>query len=426
MSELTGQVAAEAVDRSNAIPRRRILWLSHLLNWPPRGGVQQRSYYLMRELARYHDVEIIAFRQRAQQPDSASRQQAIDALKEFATVREVVDLPEDTTLGGRKRMALRSLLPGAPYTIRWGTAERYARAVQDSVAEFQPQVVHFDTISLAPYLAEIGNLPAMLNHHNIESQMMLRRAENESNPAKRLYFLQEGRRLANYERRVAKRFHVHLTCSELDSRRLIETVGDVATQVIPNGVDLDYFRPAEEDVAVRPDSLVFVGGLTWYPNIDAMRFFLNEVWPLLKQQRPGAHLSVIGRRPKRSPAMLQGIADVDLLGFVEDIRPLVHTSAVYVCPIRDGGGTKLKVLDAMAMGKAIVAHPVACEGLDLEDGKQVLMAHEPQDFASKAASLLADPVRRQELQQAAYAHVSANFSFKEIGERLARTASAAR
>ena len=405
----------------SAIPRRRVLWLSHLLPWPPKGGLMQRSYYLMREVAGYHELEVIAFRQRAHQPDEASLKQAKAAISEFASLRHVEDLPGDRLAGGQLRLALESLLPGEPFTVRWGSSRSYCRAVHAAVAAFDPDVVHIDTIGLASYIGAIGDRPAVLNHHNIESAMLLRRSSQESNPLKRAYFWQEGRRLARYERAVAQRFQRHLVCAELDAERLSAAVGPVASTVVPNGVDLDVFRPAPAGMVPDSGSMIFVGGLGWYPNLSAIRYFVNKVWPKLTQQRPDMEFRIIGRNP---PADLLDAARRDarirVLGFIDNVHPLFDRSMVYVCPIFDGGGTKLKMLDAMAMGKAIVAHPIACEGLDLVDGEQVLQAVEPEDFVYQILRVMDDRGLRERLQRNARDHVERWFSFRSIGQSLSR------
>jgi len=415
------RVGVDAATARPPIPRRRVLWLSHLLPWPPKGGLMQRSYYLMREVARHHDLHVVALRQRAHQPDAARLEEARAAIAEFATLSHVSDLPEEDLAGGRARLALESLLPGRPFTVRWALSATYGAAVRAAVEEFEPDVVHFDTISLAPYLDEIRDQPAVLNHHNIESAMLLRRAALERHPLKRAYFWQEGLRLARYERSVARRFRRHLVCAELDAERLVATVGPVASTVVPNGVDLDFFRPAPPGTLPDPGSMIFVGGLGWYPNLSAMRFFVNEVWPLLTRRRPEVEFRLVGQGP---PPDLQAAATRDprirVMGFVDDVHPLFDRSMVYVCPIFDGGGTKLKMLDAMAMGKAIVAHPVACEGLNVTDGEQVLHAVEPEEFVDQILRVMDDPELREGLERSGRDHVVRGFSFKSIGERLSQ------
>jgi polysaccharide biosynthesis protein PslH len=401
------------------MPTKKILWLSHFLPWPPNSGLKQRSYYLLREVSRQLDIELIAFRQLAHQPDESSASSAIDALSQFARVRHVSDLPENQIWGGRTALALKSLLPGPPYTVRWGISRAYAAAVKSAITKFRPDVVHFDTISLAPYLTETRGTAAVLNHHNIESEMLLRRAEIEAHPIKKAYFWQEGRRLARYEKHVAHEFKCHLVCAELDGERLQANVGPVPTAVIENGVDLDFFQPDRDGNGLNPNTIVFVGGLSWYPNASAMSFFIEKVWPVITATEPSTTLRIIGREP---PQNLCRAAEKDrriiLMGFVEDIRPYVHQSMVYACPIFDGGGTKLKMLDAMAMGKAIVAHPIAAEGLALEHGREVLLSRDPIEMAQLILDLFTNEARRRSLGHHARATVEERFGFGAIGRRL--------
>ncbi len=401
--------------------RRRVLWLSHLLPWPPKGGLRQRSYHLMKAIGERHELEVIAFRQRSQQPDAESVDAALGALEQFAVVRRVIDLPQEDYPIGQVGLAARSLLPGEPFTVRWGKSMAYREAVREAVSQSDPELVHVDTISLAPYIAEVADdLPACLNHHNVESEMLLRRASQEPNMLRRVYFWQEGRRLQAVERSFAGRFWRHLVCAELDAERLKAVVPGVHTEVVPNGVDLDYFTASPADTPETPDSLIFVGGLSWYPNASAMQFLVSDVWPLLVERRPEARLQIIGRNPSVSLRRLAApYAGIEIPGFVDDMRPLVYRSQVYVCPIYDGGGTKLKMIDAMALSKPIVAHPVACEGLGLTDGVDVIIAETPIEFRDSIIRLFEDSELRRRLGAAARARAERVFSFREIGAKLA-------
>lgn len=408
--------ATPAKDRQ----RLSILWLSHTLPWPAKGGLRQRSYNLMRELSKWHDVDVVSFHQKSQQRSETELETAKRAIQEFAQVLAVHPLPQDLLKGGQAQLAALSLLPGAPFTVRWGQSSNYRESVRKALADKRYDAIHFDTESLAQYSDLTGSIPCALNHHNIESAMLLRRAEIEHNPARRFYFRQEGTRLARYERSVARRFSSHLVCSELDADRLVEMTGPVKTHVIPNGVDLSYFKPSLRARDHRPRSLIFVGGLTWYPNTSAVRFFLNEVWPLLVKQYPDAVFDIVGRSPPQHFTELAARDPrVRVHGFVDEMRPMLDSAAVYICPIFDGGGTKLKMIDALAMRKAIVAHPIACEGLSLTDGVNVLMAERPQQFVAQIGRLFDSAELRDSIGDSARRHAEERFSFESIGKDLA-------
>jgi glycosyltransferase involved in cell wall biosynthesis len=402
----------------------KVLWLSHLVPYPPKGGVLQRSYNLVRELARHHEVSLLAFVQG--EPLRASFGQleqglaeAEAALSGFCARVTFVPIPCEQRALGRHRLALRSLLSRDPYTINWLKSGPYAHEVRRLIGEVNPDLVHFDTISLAHYRPLVGALPTVLDHHNIESHMMLRRAEKEANGLAAAYFRQEGRRLARYEQEACPKFTLNITCSSLDSARLKDLVPTAAVDDVPNGVDVGYFHPAGE-VEV-PGSLIFAGTLSWYPNRQAVDFIAKEIWPRLREQVPGSSVDIVGASP---PAELVDLGRRDpafrVHGFVDDVRPYLDRAAVYVCPITDGGGTKLKILDALAMGKAIVADPIACEGIDVTDGVDVVFASTPEDYVTAIERLLADPALRKRLGQNARLLAESKYAYSIIGEKLAR------
>ncbi len=301
---------------------------------------------------------------------------------------------------GKARTALESLLAGSGYMADWLRSPAALSAIAELVTRRRYALAHFDTISLARYRDLLPAVPATLGHHNVESHLMQRRAGVESNPLKRLYFRQEASRLAAYERKQVPRFAANIVCSELDAQRLKEVVHGAHTETIPNGVDCVYFRPTGG--VQQPDSAIFVGTLDWYPNTAAMIYLLREIWPRLLRLRPKATLHIVGANaPPVVVRAARRVAGVTLHGFVPDVRPLIDSAAVYVCPIRDGGGTKLKILEACAMQKCIVATAVACEGIDLQPGVSVELAETPEAFVHSLVRLFDSPGMRATMGRAA-------------------------
>jgi polysaccharide biosynthesis protein PslH len=186
---------------------------------------------------------------------------------------------------------------------------------------------------------------------------------------------------------------------------------------VANGVDTEYFQPTHSDSSVR--SIIFVGSLNWYPNIDAVQFLLREVWPEAKARHPDLRLDIVGSAPPRSVlSVAADLKDVRVHGFVDDVRPLMNAATLYVCPIRDGGGTKLKLLDAFAMEKCVIAHPVACEGIDVSPGVNVQFADSAQAFVDAIDRLLSDTAKRFEMGRAARSLVVEGYAFSQIGRQL--------
>jgi len=405
--------------------RLRVLWVSHLVPYPPMSGVLLRSHHLVRELARHADVDLTGFVQTAWldrcfpgQDRASALRDSLAALSSFCTVRDFLPIPSETQVAGRPRLALASLL-GGNAAVGWLRSPRMRDALIATTAAQRYDLVHFDTVSLAQYRPIVASLPASLGHHNIESHMLLRRAEHEPQPVKRWLYHREGERLLGYERDVIPWFDIHVTCSEVDSDRLRSIAPHPRVVSVPNGVDIAYFTPgATPPIA---NTFVFVGTMDWYPNVDAMRFFVGEVWPALKARIQDATMGVVGGNP---PAWLRDAAAADpalrVYGFVDDVRPYLEGARIYVCPIRDGGGTKLKMLDAMAMARPIVAHPLAAEGLDVVDGEHVVFATTPADFIDAIPRLLEDKAHLAALGRAGRALVVGRYSFAMLGRELAR------
>jgi len=315
------------------------------------------------------------------------------------------------------RTAFEGLLFRDCYMARWLWSDEATTVLTRLVREHHYDLAHFDVISLAPYRHLLTGIPTTLGYHNIESHMLLRRAAKDRNWLRKFYYWQEGRRLARYEHEVAHDFAGHITCSELDSARLRDLVPGIEPISIPNGVDVEYFSPLH--LSTRRHSLIFVGTLTWYPNVDAVLFLLRDIWPLLKALVPDVTLDIVGAGAPasviESAAELKGVT---VHGFVPDIRPLVDSAAIFVCPIRDGGGTKLKILDAFAMAKCVVAHPIACEGIHVTDGVNVVLAESALEFAQHLASLLSDEESRARIGVAARNLATSSYAFDAIGRQL--------
>ena len=401
----------------------KILWLSHLLPFPSQGGgMLQRSANLIKTVANVHDVTLLAFNQknilRMFNPDlNVSLSLALNEINKYCKQVKVVDIECDEKYAGKFRLALSSLFSRLPYSIRWLSSDVYKKILNELLADNSYDVIWFDTISLAQYnLTTKMDCPLkILNHHNIESDMMFRRATKENNILKKLYYQIEAYKLKHYEKNEVCKFDVNVTCSPLDSKRIEYIAPGVVTHVISNGVDTEFFLP-DSTIAPDPYTLVFIGGMSWYPNRDAMLFFARQIWPLLKEKIPSIKMNVVGESP---PQELLDLAKVDrnyhVHGFVDDVKKYFNQAGIYVCPISDGGGTKLKILDALAMGKPIVANPVACEGIEVIDGKNVYFAEKAEEYVNRIHELVNNPTIRLEMERQNRQLILDKYSYRVIG-----------
>ncbi len=391
----------------------RILFISHFIPHPPTGGASLRNYNIVKELSRKNTVHLVTFTQRDRHPTRERIEKSREVLKDFCEEISIVDVPSDFSSLKWYSLLGFNLFSREPYSAWRFWAPQMAQAITDQISRHHFDIVHVDTIALAGYLKYLQGLPAVLNHHNVESTLLLRRAATEKNPATSAYINLQGRKLRRAEQRALGEFDGNISVSELDSQEL-QALNPAATiRVVPNGTDTDYFKPID---GVKEDaSLVFAGSMAWYPNGDAMILFGEKIWPLIKKEIPDITMNLIG---SRAPAEVVKYGENDghfkVLGFVDDVRPTIARAAVYVVPIRVGGGTRLKILDAMAMGKAIVSHPIGAEGLDVTDGKDIVIAEEPELFAKRVVELVRDERKRRSISHQARKTVVEKYSWSTI------------
>jgi glycosyltransferase involved in cell wall biosynthesis len=394
-----------------------ILWVGHHVPYPPKMGALIRSYNLIAQICREHRVSLLAFNQKALIPDEARLSEAKIELERFAEVLRFIPYDSQLHKLGRSRLLASNFFSTFPYDVNWMRSEEMVKEIEKAIRTLKIDLVHFDTIGLAQYRSHIGEIPSVLNHHNIESHMMLRRGRSESNILKKTYFLLEAIKLRKYERRVCREFSANLAVSDLDSERLKRICPEAVIMVVPNGVDTDYFCPSEKDNDTE-QSLLFVGG-AWYTNLDAMRYFFREMWPSLSKEFPRLKFWLVGRDWETFGDTITVNRDkVIMPGVVKDIREYFHGATIFLCPMRTGGGTRLKILDALACGKPIVATSMGCEGIDVTHGKNVLIADTAYEFCSATRRLLLDSGLRKALGREARRLAEEKYGWGMIGRRM--------
>jgi glycosyltransferase involved in cell wall biosynthesis len=270
---------------------------------------------------------------------------------------------------------------------------------------------------LAAYVPSIAKGRIVVTHHNVESDLYAQRATLEPWPTRALLG-REARKLLAVERRLAGDAALNVLVSEADASRMRTLVPRARTSVVPNGVDTVFFRQ-DADVSPRPKSLVFVGGMDWYPNRLAMEWLASEIWPLLTRDDANRTMTVVGREP---PARLLEAAAADsrlrATGFVDDVRPYISSSAIYVCPIRVGGGTRLKILDALSMGRPLVSTALGVSGIGLVEGTHYLRAETAKEFVTQISRLDHDPDLRAALGRNGRSLVEQRYSWSIVARQL--------
>jgi glycosyltransferase involved in cell wall biosynthesis len=285
-------------------------------------------------------------------------------------------------------------------------------------------VVSIEGIEMAPYLPALEAVhptPFIIyDAHNAEWILQKRAFLTDlKTPARwiaAMYSWVQWHRLARYEAGVMQRTAHTVAMSHPDMVSLRQISPATPITVVPNGVDMAVYSHYRGKV-VKSD-LVFTGKMDFRPNVDAMLWFGQQVLPLIQTERPGTTLAIVGRRPHARLDALRRLPGVTITGYVDDVRPYIAGTKVYVAPLRVGGGTRLKLLEAMAMGKAIVSTNLGAEGFPVVNGKELVLADEPEQFAQEVLHLLKTPTRRAELGRAGKAFAQTNYSWDVLAPRL--------
>lgn len=389
----------------------KLLFLCQTLPFPPDGGVAIRSYNILRLLAREYDVTALFFFRRAVR---AASQRNLDALRPLGGAA-MFPIEQEFS---RPRLIwdhLRSVLRGRVYTYYAHESAAFQRALRTVLGQQQFDIAHVDSLDLSYFLDDLNAIPVVVTHHNVESALLARRAKIEDNPAFAGYLRLQSALMRREEQRWCDRVALNVLVSEDDSSALATLVPGARTAVVPNGVDTETFVPVD----MPREGIVFVGGMTWFPNRDALEWFSAAILPELSAGHTTPKVTWVGRATQGA-AEHYGRQGIEITGYVDDIKPYVHRAACYVVPLRVGGGTRLKILDAWALGKAVVSTSIGCEGLETKDGDNILVRDDPVEFARAVRQVLEDPLLQRHLGANARLTAERRYSWNVIATEMFR------
>ena len=278
-----------------------------------------------------------------------------------------------------------------PYAIRKYKSKQMTTAIEEASTKRSFDVIICDFLAPAVNLPPKLQTPVVLFQHNVEAEIWRRHYEVQTNAVKKRYLYWQWRKMQKFERSICQQMDRVIAVSEADSEMMERDYGLEKVYDIPTGVDLDFFKP-NNAVSPRPNSLVFTGSMDWLPNEDAINYFTQQILPLIKSSVPDVSITVVGRNPSRN---LQELASressITVTGRVDDVRPYMEDAAAYVVPLRIGGGTRLKIYEALAMEKPTISTTVGAEGLKINNGEDILLADTPADFARAVVRVLKEP-----------------------------------
>jgi len=395
-----------------------LLFLTPQLPFPPRQGTTIRNWGLIKHLAERHAVWLLSF----VEPDQPPRQPELQAA-----CREVFTVP----VPRRSRAArVGTLLSAEPDLARRLWSSEYLAVLSDLVREHTFDFIHIEGLELAPYLAGLArSLPAvsrprlLYDAHNAEFLIQQRAFLNDCRLPLRwpaaLYSGLQTPRLRTFEAATCRAAHVVTCVSSEDAAALRRLVPGLQPVVVPNGIDFDSYQGAAAPPELQTACIVeFTGKMDYRPNVDAATWFIEAILPRIQAVRPEVQFFAVGQKPPEKLRRLHGQHGVTVTGLVEDPRPYIAAASVYVAPLRMGGGTRFKLLEAMAQSRPIVSTTLGAEGFAVQSGRELLLADTPAEFAAAVLRLLEAPAEAQALAQAGRAFAQASYDWSVIIPKL--------
>jgi polysaccharide biosynthesis protein PslH len=390
----------------------KMLWVKAGKLLPVDTGGKIRSFNILRHLAREHEVTLLSYYGGDRDPDyEAAIAQRLPGAQSIYTAAP------DGTLAQSVDYILR-LPSAAPYAVRKFAHPRVRREVMRRLGDRSLDVAVCDFLSASLNFPDSPPAPVVLFQHNVETMLWRRMAQTEKSAVRKLAYGIEARKMSAYERRALRRFQhvIAVSAHDRDAMLTLSSSSGCPITVVPTGVDTEQYQAAPS-ASGNPPLIVFTGSMDWEPNIDAMEYFCHEIWPLVLAEYPDARFQIVGRTPHPRVQRLAS-ASVEVTGTVPSVTDHLQAATVVIVPLRIGGGTRLKIFEAMAMAKAMVSTSIGAEGLDVTHGRDVVIADDAQSFAAGILQFLREPTLRRSCELNA-AELAARYDWSQIARRFA-------
>jgi glycosyltransferase involved in cell wall biosynthesis len=305
-----------------------------------------------------------------------------------------------------------------PITVLNDYSRKLETAILNELKASEYDLAICDFLQPSLNFRNVKSVPKILFQHNVESVIVERYFREATNPILRLFWWTQYKKMFYQEKKLSKTFDKIIAVSELDKKNMEDWYDLENVQSIPTGVDVDFFNMT--DGLNEKNQIVFVGSMDWLPNEDAMIYFISGIFPAIKKGCDNVFLLIVGRNPSsRIQRLIEKREDIKITGWVEDVRPFIAESAVFIVPLRIGGGTRIKIYEAMAMGKAVVSTSIGAEGLPLEHEKHIFFEDEADKFASRVIQLLRNAEDRNKIGISAKEYVTENFAWAQVSQKFA-------
>ena len=386
----------------------KILFLSPTVPFPLTDGGRIRVFNLLKQIAQKSDVTLLALET---QPTDAA---GVSQLQQLGIQVHLV--PNAPTLPPLSFGTLaNAFFKRQPITVARYDLPAYRQQFKALIATDTFDLVHYEMFHTAQFRTET-DLPGVLSQQNVDSAIWRRLCGETANPFYKFAYWTQQLTFQRYEQVLSPKFDAVTCTSDIDAAVFQQHCAEDVIEIIPNGVDVAHYQP--DFSAEAPAHLIYIGSMDWYPNEDAVSFFADEVLPQIHTEVPDVKFSIVGGNPSARVQKLAKKEGIVVTGRVPEIKPYFAEATVFVVPLRIGSGTRLKILEALAMGKAIVSTSVGAEGLDLKDGEEIFIADEPTAFAEAVTRLLKDPSLRRRIGESGRARVEQDYDWRSISEKL--------
>lgn len=374
----------------------------------PSSGASTRNYHILKALARQHTVSLLALATPTEMNAYNEGQFQVDHLQHVQLLP--YQLPS-----AKRLQQMKAILRGKSFWLNLFIVPSMQIALDAELRRNSYDAILFETVLLAGYRVP-SHINVIIDQHNIEHELLQRTYRQEKLSLRKWYSWQESRLLKPGELERCRQANLVLVTSEREQLHLQRMLPGQVIEVVPNGVDIDMF--SRHQLAEQTHQIIFTGAMDYHPNIQAVLFFAQQCWPKLRAQIPDATWLIVGRNPPPEVQQLGALEGVTVTGSVPDVRPYMETAAVAIAPLQVGSGTRLKILEALSMQKAVVTTTIGCEGLAVESGKHLLIADQPDMFVQAIITLFHSPETRAKYGRAGRTLVENEYSWEYCGTRL--------
>ena len=386
----------------------RLLFLSITVPFPATDGGRLRVLNLLKQVAQRNRVTFLALETQPKDEEGIKYLRSLGI--EAHLVPHTSRLPPITLRSGSQ-----TVLKQKPLTVARYDVAAFRQAFHSLMETASFDLIHYEMFHTGQYRLQT-NARSLLSLQNVDSHIWRRLRVQTSNPLRKCLFWTQERAFRRYERTMSRSFDLVACASDVDRNLMGEICPNLTADVIPNGVDIELYQPDHE--LEEETTLIYTGSMDWFPNEDAAIHFIEEILPTIQIKCPNLKFYVVGQFPMERLKRYGNRPGVVVTGRVDDIKPYIARATVYVVPLRIGGGTRLKILEALAMGKAVVSTSIGAEGLNLTAGDEIMIADEPAKFADGVFQLMEDKSMRRELGENGRRRVETEYDWRRIGEKL--------